>query len=143
MLILIFGLPGSGKTTMAKNLSSELEALGISCNVLNEDEVRKTYGDFDITLGGHLRQANRLNDLAHRETLARVTIVDSVCPLNAHRDLYKADLLVHMNTVNMNTLKPIPIYEQPTMARMEFNTIDDNNVTKLLTKVTFMLQRGY
>jgi adenylylsulfate kinase-like enzyme len=143
MLILIFGLPGSGKTAMAQNLATELEALGILCNVLNEDEVCKTYGDLDTSIGGNLRQARRLSDMAHSETLTRVTIVDSVCPLNSYRDLYKADLLVHMNTVNMNTLSPLPVYERPTMDRIEFNTINDNSLAKLLTKVTFMLQRGY
>ena len=40
--ILIMGLPGSGKTTLAKNLNTKLDS-----KWLNADKVRKDFDDFD------------------------------------------------------------------------------------------------
>ena len=57
--ILIMGLPGSGKTTLAKNLNSKIKS-----KWLNADKVRKDFNDFDFSLEGRLRQAGRMRDLA-------------------------------------------------------------------------------
>ena len=59
--ILIQGLPGSGKTTLAKNLQTKLKA-----GWVNADQVRKKYNDWDFSLDGRLRQAKRLNQLANK-----------------------------------------------------------------------------
>ena len=47
MKILIFGLPGSGKTTLANNLALYLDA-----ERLNADEIRTTYNDWDFSPEG-------------------------------------------------------------------------------------------
>ena len=44
-IILIMGLPGSGKTTLAKELKNSINA-----NWLNADKVRRKYNDFDFSL---------------------------------------------------------------------------------------------
>ena len=43
--ILIMGLPGSGKTTLAKDLSIELKA-----DWINADKIRKKIQDLDINI---------------------------------------------------------------------------------------------
>jgi adenylylsulfate kinase len=53
--ILIFGLPGSGKTTFAKKLISEKKIA-----YFNADEVRKMFNDWDFTEAGRIRQAQRM-----------------------------------------------------------------------------------
>ena len=55
MKILIFGLPGSGKTTLAKPLADLLGGVHI-----NADEIRERYDDWDFTPEGRTRQAKRL-----------------------------------------------------------------------------------
>ena len=49
MKILIFGLPGSGKTTLAKPFAELIGGLH-----LNADEVRTRYDDWDFSLEGRI-----------------------------------------------------------------------------------------
>ena len=53
------GLPGSGKTTLA----SELVTL-INAKWINNDKVRKAANDWDFSEEGRVRQAKRMADLA-------------------------------------------------------------------------------
>ena len=57
--ILIMGLPGSGKTSLAKLLAPMFNAV-----LLNEDEVRKEANDFDYSEIGRSIQTNRMKRLA-------------------------------------------------------------------------------
>ena len=76
--ILIMGLPGSGKTTLAKEL---LECMKDSGTVwYNADDVRKMHNDWDFSLKGRLRQAQRMHHLA-MDSDSNHVIVDFVCPL--------------------------------------------------------------
>ena len=58
--ILIMGLPGAGKTTLAEKLVKKIDAIWI-----NADEVRRKYNDWDFSNEGRLRQANRMKSLAN------------------------------------------------------------------------------
>ena len=53
------GLPGSGKTTLANELGSMLNA-----KRLNADEVRKEANDWDFSEEGRTRQAKRMSEAA-------------------------------------------------------------------------------
>ena len=59
MKILIFGLPGSGKTTLAKPFAELINGVHI-----NADAVRERYKDWDFSPEGRLRQAQRMRHLA-------------------------------------------------------------------------------
>ena len=50
MKILIFGLPGSGKTTFAKQLTTDTDILHF-----NADEIRGMFKDWDFSQSGRLR----------------------------------------------------------------------------------------
>ena len=54
-IILIMGLPGSGKTTLADELAPKINA-----KRLNADEVRKEANDWDFSEEGRKRQAKRM-----------------------------------------------------------------------------------
>src|SRR6056300_684378 len=60
-IILIMGLPGSGKTTLAEELAPMLNA-----KRLNADEVRKEANDWDFSEEGRKRQARRMADFAKK-----------------------------------------------------------------------------
>jgi adenylylsulfate kinase len=95
MKILICGLPGSGKTTLAKLLVPMFNAVW-----LNADEVRKQADDWDFTDEGRVRQANRMKDLANEAVSKnRIVIADFICPTEQTRKDFGADYTIWMNTI--------------------------------------------
>ena len=93
--ILIMGLPGSGKTTLASKLSPLLNA-----KWLNADEVRKEANDWDFSMEGRKRQAKRMSDLAEKHLKnGHYVIADFVCPTKKSRELFKPDFLIWMDTI--------------------------------------------
>ena len=91
--ILIFGLPGSGKTTLAIKLATGLDAVH-----LNADEVREQFQDWDFSNEGRLRQAFRMSDLA-ASAKAQYIIMDFVCPTVKLRKIVAADVSIFVNTI--------------------------------------------
>ena len=95
MKILICGLPGSGKTTLAKLLVPMFNAVW-----LNADEVRKQADDWDFTDEGRVRQANRMKDLANEAVSKnRIVIADFICPTEQTRKDFDAYYTIWMNTI--------------------------------------------
>ena len=60
-IILIMGLPGSGKTTLANELAPMINA-----KRLNADEVRKEANDWDFSEEGRKRQSKRMANFAKK-----------------------------------------------------------------------------
>ena len=94
-IILIMGLPGSGKTTLA----SELAPL-INAKRINADVVRKEANDWDFSEEGRKRQARRMADLAKKQKeKGYYVIADFICPTPEARNLFPADYIVWMDTI--------------------------------------------
>ena len=98
------GLPGSGKTTLAKLLAPMFNAIW-----LNADEVRKEANDWDFSEQGRIRQANRMNTLA-KEAIAnnRIVVADFVCPTEKTRKDFNADYTIFMDTIKEGRYDEIP-----------------------------------
>ena len=95
MKILIFGLPGSGKTTLAKPFAELIGGVHI-----NADEVRKKYDDWDFTPEGRVRQAHRMRYLADGVVLAGgIAVADFVCPTEQTRLEFEPDYTVWTDTI--------------------------------------------
>jgi len=95
MKILIFGLPGSGKTTLAKPFAELIEGVHI-----NADTVRKKYDDWDFTPEGRIRQAQRMRHLADGVEMAgKIAVADFVCPTEQARIEFAPDYTVWMDTI--------------------------------------------
>ena len=76
MLILVMGLSGSGKTTLARKLCRSLKA-----KHLNADAIRSEYNDWDFSIPGRIRQAERLRNLAS-ESDSDYIVIDLFAHLN-------------------------------------------------------------
>lgn len=92
MIIQIIGLPGAGKTTLAKALMEHIDAVH-----LNADQVRSDLNK-DLKFSPEDRQENsrRLGAVARLlKAQGRVVIVDFVCPTEKTRKAFgKPDLLI-------------------------------------------------
>jgi GTPase SAR1 family protein len=103
MRILICGLPGSGKTTLARELSYHF-----CLPHFNADTIREHFNDWDFSPEGRERQAWRFaNDYPFG-------IFDFVAPLEHYRKLVAADCTIFMNTIGEGRYKDTnKIFEPP------------------------------
>ena len=94
-IILIMGLPGSGKTTLANEL-----ALMINAKRLNADDVRKEANDWDFSEEGRKRQSKRMAYFAKQfKDEDNYVVADFICPTPEARSLFPADYIVWMDTI--------------------------------------------
>ena len=93
--ILIMGLPGSGKTFLARYLLKYINA-----KWLNNDEIRKKYNDWDFSPEGRERQSKRMRELSDKLINdGNNVIADFVCPTDTTRRDYSADYLIWVDTI--------------------------------------------
>ena len=94
-IILVMGLPGAGKTTLADELAPKLNA-----KRLNADEVRKVANDWDFSEEGRTRQAKRMADFALKlKSEGNYVIADFICPTPEARKLFPADYIIWVDTI--------------------------------------------
>ena len=120
--ILIMGLPGSGKTYLAKALKTYLEENGdiervnpsrllmkeaifinedefkVKVDWFNADDVRQKYNDWDFSKEGRIRQSIRMARFA-LECTGDFVICDFVAPLVEMRNNFKADWTIWVDTI--------------------------------------------
>ena len=93
--ILIMGLPGAGKTTLARILVSYLKAIW-----LNNDEIRKEANDWDFSSKGRARQSKRMFHKAQQYLdEGRNVVADFVCPTPKTRRYFNADIVIWLDTI--------------------------------------------
>ncbi len=94
-IILIMGLPGAGKTTLAEALAPMINA-----KRLNADEVRKAANDWDFSPEGRTRQARRMAEFALKlKNEGNYVVADFICPTPEARKLFPADYVVWVDTI--------------------------------------------
>lgn len=83
--ILVMGLPGAGKTTLARLIAPRIPAV-----MFNADEVRANLNrDLGFSLEDRIEQARRMGWLCDRVAEAGfVGLADFVCPVPATRDAF-------------------------------------------------------
>ena len=115
MNILIMGLPGSGKTTLAANLMKLLVSENLPVKWFNDDMVREAFNDGDFSDQGSMKLFLRMRELsrvaAHQNF---IVISDLVAPTNINQLSYLPDMLIWMDTVKTSKIKNInEIFEPP------------------------------
>ena len=94
-IILIMGLPGAGKTTLANELAKLIKA-----KRLNADDIRKAANDWDFSEEGRTRQSKRMSDAALKiKNEGNIVIADFICPTPEARKLFPADYVVWVDTI--------------------------------------------
>ena len=94
-IILVMGLPGAGKTTLADELAPMVNA-----KRLNADEVRKAANDWDFSEEGRKRQAKRMADFAlELKNQGNYVVADFICPTPEARNLFPADFVIWVDTI--------------------------------------------
>lgn len=95
--ILIMGLPGSGKTTLARHLALKLKAVHF-----NADEIRAHINkDLGFALEDRLEHARRMGWLCDQVTKAdHWAVADFVCPTQMTRQAFGASFVIFMNTID-------------------------------------------
>ena len=94
-IILIMGLPGAGKTTLANELAKLIES-----KRLNADKIRRAANDWDFSEEGRIRQAKRMSEAALKiKSEGNNVIADFICPTPEARKLFSADYIVWVDTI--------------------------------------------
>jgi len=131
-IILIMGLPGSGKTTLANELGPMLKA-----KRLNADEVRKEANDWDFSEEGRKRQAKRMADFAlnMREDGSYV-VADFICPTPEARSLFPADYIVWMDTIKEGRYEDTnKLFEVPRKVDFHIKEWNEKNHIEIAEKI--------
>ena len=103
------GLPGSGKTTLAKPFAELIGGVWI-----NADQIRERYNDWDSSIDGRIRQAQRMRHLADGIELAgKIAVADFVCPTEKARQEFGADYTVWMDTIKEGRFADTNILFEP------------------------------
>jgi len=94
-IILIMGLPGAGKTTLANELATLIKS-----KRLNADEIRRAANDWDFSEEGRTRQSKRMSEVALKlKNEGNNVIADFICPTPEARKLFPADYIVWVDTI--------------------------------------------
>ena len=96
--ILVMGLPGAGKTTLAEKIVDLIQTDGKTITWLNADDVRKKFNDWDFSPEGRIRQSIRMRELADASG-TDYAICDFVAPLTEMRNNFKADWVIWVDTI--------------------------------------------
>jgi adenylylsulfate kinase len=114
--ILVMGLPGSGKTTLAEELKSQLQLKGKTVAWFNADYVRHINNDWDFSSEGRIRQAKRMKELANG-MMTDYVICDFVAPTEEIREIFESDFTIWMNTEQWSNYQDTDkMFEKPTKA---------------------------
>jgi len=94
-IILVMGLPGAGKTTLANELAKLIKS-----KRLNADEIRRAANDWDFSEEGRTRQAKRMSEAALKiKSEGNNVIADFICPTPEARKFFPADYIVWVDTI--------------------------------------------
>ena len=129
MKILVFGLPGAGKTTFAKRLIE-----GTNFAYFNADEVRGMFNDWDFSKEGRMRQADRMKYLSDVVVEAgQIVVADFICPTEETRKEFDADFTVWMDTIKEGRFDDTnQMFEPPSNVDYHITQWFDDTYKKLL-----------
>ena len=139
-IILIMGLPGAGKTTLAATLAPMVNA-----KRLNADEVRKAANDWDFSPEGRTRQAKRMAEFALKlKKEGNYVVADFICPTPEARKLFPADFIIWVDTIKKGRFDDTnKMFVKPDKYNFHVTTQDAKNwAPKILKEIKNDLSMG-
>jgi adenylylsulfate kinase len=138
MKVLVFGLPGSGKSTLSEPLAEQVEGVWI-----NADAVREKYNDWDFSNEGRMRQAARMRHLADGVSMAgKIAITDFVCPFQKARDEFEPDYVIWMDTIKEGRFEDTnKVFEKPQL--LDVNYVVDSFRPQEELKLAPILEKAF
>ena len=138
MKILIFGLPGSGKTTLAKPFADLIGGVHI-----NADVIRTSYDDWDFSPEGRMRQAQRMKHLSDGVVMAgKIAVADFVCPTYTARKEFNADYTIWMDTIEEGRFEDTnALFESPDSVDYHVAKWFDDTHKELVEVVSNFMER--
>ena len=126
------GLPGSGKTYLAKRMQPILKAAWY-----NADIVREMANDWDFSPEGRVRQSLRMKSLADFEkSQGRIVICDFVCPTSETKKNFNPDITIWMNTIKSGRYEDTnKMFEKPSEVDYEVNEMNETNHENIAAKI--------
>ena len=126
------GLPGSGKTYLAKRMKPILKSAWY-----NADIVREMANDWDFSPEGRIRQSLRMKNLADFEkNQGRIVICDFVCPTHETKENFNPDITVWMNTITSGRYEDTnKMFEKPKNVDYVVTEMNDNNHKIIAAKI--------
>jgi len=132
--ILIMGLPGAGKTTLALQIKHKLQQKGPSVAWLNADQVREQFNDWDFSTAGRIRQSVRMREMADASGTDYV-ICDFVCPLPEMRNNFQAHWRIWVDTIRESRFADTnAVFVPPTVWDFRITVQDADHHSELIVK---------
>jgi ABC-type cobalamin/Fe3+-siderophores transport system ATPase subunit len=152
VIVLIFGMPGSGKTTLANDLARMLRMSGHSVVQLNGDDVRaELNSDLTFSEPDRITHAWRMGAMARLlDMQGHIVLADFICPTPLTREAFgRVDLYVWMDRVRAcNYQDTNEIWKQPIEIKDQIQVTDSTthhqNLSVLMELIskTLVLRRS-
>ena len=117
--ILIMGLPGSGKTTLAEKLVPKLNAAWFNADAVRQD----IYSELGFAPEDRLKHATRMGKLCDWSKMGGCYVIaDFVCPTKETRNAFNPDFTIWVNRIEKGRFEDTnKLFEKPENHDIELN----------------------
>lgn len=129
--ILVMGMPGSYKNSIAEKLSARFE----NSSVINSMQQRISHKDIDFTVDGQMRHCYRMLNLA-RNSQSAVTVINMACPLPKMRQILNPDIVVWVSDKTQCQYDELnKIYVPPIYYDIECHDDSDSSIDAIVKRI--------
>jgi adenylylsulfate kinase-like enzyme len=130
--ILIMGLSGAGKTTLAEKIVKGLKNAQFDIAWFNADEIRALTNNWDFSEEGRILQAYTLRKLAD-ETPNDIVVVDFIAPLAQQRAIFKPHFTIWVDTIGASQYSDTDsVFETPAHVDYYISDWDEGHEVNIL-----------